>query len=350
MQFQRLVQELHLQGERPKTGFFTAAIERQGRFLEVAMLTKIFFTVVNRSPRGRRTLFRWLFEALSRKYNDLEEWTQMNYGFAALAGSGHTLFLDKRDETERYCRQLYAHVASGPELNGCDVVEVSSGRGGGAAFLCSHLGLGTMTGVDIAHSAVAFCRKTHKAGNLRFLQGDAEDLPLFDESADAIINIEASFCYGDFRRFLSEAFRIIRPGGHLLYADLRHAEEIVHLREMLMDSGFSIVEEEDISENVVRALALDSERRQNPNVDAPALLRDAVQTFTGAPGTRIPTLLAGKKMRYLKFRLQKPMAPSQDIENGTGFAAHFGVRGHNAKGRMQIQEALPKVRKLEDAL
>jgi CO/xanthine dehydrogenase Mo-binding subunit len=92
---------------------------------------------------------------------------------------------------------------------------------------------------------------------------------LFDESTDAVVNIEASFCYGDISQFLAEAFRLLRPGGHLLYADLRLVEEVPQLRKAFLKSGFSVVGEEDISQNVVRAPELDSERRDDAGAIAP---------------------------------------------------------------------------------
>ena len=53
------------------------------------------------------------------------------------------------------------------------------------------------------------------------MHGNAESLPFADESFDAVINVEASHGYPDFPRFLAEVARVLRPGGHFLYADFR---------------------------------------------------------------------------------------------------------------------------------
>lgn len=271
------------------------------------MLTLSFFYVVNASPKGRKLVFRWLFEYLARRHRHLKTWTQMNYGFASASGAGHTIALSARDETERYCHQLYHHAVHGHDLENKDIVEVSSGRGGGASFVHRYFRARTVTGIDIAQHATAFCRQVHRAPGLRFLQGDAEDLPLFDDSADAVVNIEASFCYGNMDRFFAEVHRVLRPGGLFFYADLRHTDELDLLSVALRRSGLTILEFEDISDNVIRALALDASRRAAvAEMNLPRFFRHAMRTFAGAPGTRIPTLLVCGQMRYFRYVLGKP--------------------------------------------
>jgi SAM-dependent methyltransferase len=271
------------------------------------VLTKCFFLVVNGSPQGRRLVFRWLFEYLARSHRHSVTWTQMNYGYADGLGDGRTIVLDAEDEPERYCHQLYHRVVNGHDLVAKDVVEVSCGRGGGAAFVHRYFNPRTVTGIDIAHAAVDFCRQVHRAPGLRFIQGDAEDLPLVDESADALINVEASFCYGNINRFFAEVRRVLRPGGYFLYSDLRHVNEIEGWNEALRGSGFDVLATEDITENVARALRLDWERRAEvTQMNVPSIFRHAMQTFAGAPGTRIPSFLGVGKMRYFSFVLRKP--------------------------------------------
>ena len=273
------------------------------------MLTNAFFALTNRSPRARKIAFRILFEYLARKHRNLARWTQMNYGFAGESPSGHTLSLDADDEWERYCHQLYHRVAGNTDLAGKDVVEVSCGRGGGAAFIHRRFNTRSVIGIDIAENAIAFCRRTHLFRRLRFVQGDAEDLPLFDESVDALINIEASFCYTDIDRFFREVHRVLRQGGDFLYADLRSPSEVEALVGSLRKSGLEILEEENITANVVRALKLDSVRRRElERANVPWFLRHAIRTFAGAPGTRIPSALENGDLIYLVFKARRSLA------------------------------------------
>ena len=222
------------------------------------MLTATFFEIVNRSPTGRRVLFRTLFECLAKRSRHMTTWTQMNYGYAEGPGLGHTIPLEPNEEHERYCHQLYFRAVNRIDLSGKDVVEVSCGRGGGAAFIHRYFAPRTMTGIDIASAAVTFCRRVHRSPQLRFLQGDAEELPLFDESTDVLINVEASFCYGDLGKFFREVHRVLRPGGHFLYADLQAPENMAGLTTTLRHVGFDVLHADDITANVAQALELDS--------------------------------------------------------------------------------------------
>ena len=271
------------------------------------MLAQSFLWMTRHSAGTRRLLFRWFFEQLARRSQHADGWTLMNYGYAQCGDGNGFLPLHEADEPERYCIQLYHHVVSGVDLASKDVLEVSSGRGGGASYVCRYLGPRTMTAVDIAPSAVGFCRRTHRRPGLRFIQGDAEDLPVFDDSVDVVINIEASFCYGSLDRFLQEVRRVLRPGGHFLYADLRLAAEMEDLTAALWRSGMDVVRSENITANVAKTLHLDGARRAAGAAKLASLpSRGAMRLFVGAPGTRVPALLGSGRMEYRCFVVRKP--------------------------------------------
>lgn len=271
------------------------------------MLSTLYLQIANRSPGFRRAMFRRFFERLARHTQRDDWWTLMNYGYADGATGRMPVGLSEQEEPERFCHQLYHKVAGAVDLAGLDVAEISAGRGGGAAQVCQAFRPRSVTGIDIASSAVAFCRRVHRLPNLRFIQGDAEDLPLFDQSVDAVINIEASFCYGDIDRFFTEVRRVLRPGGHFLYADLRLHHEVDELLDALRRSGMSVVDAEDITANVVCALELDDQRRSNGIIRHVARpFRGMFRTFAGTAGTRMPSLMRAGKMQYLRFVLRRP--------------------------------------------
>jgi SAM-dependent methyltransferase len=225
---------------------------------------------------------------------------------AVISGTAVPLLLDRRDEAERTCIQLYDHVIGDVDLTGKDVLEVSSGRGGGASYVSRYLGPRSVVGVDISPRAIAFCRRVHKTPGLSFRVGDAEGIPAEDDSVDAVINVEASFCYANLDVFLAEVTRVLRPGGHFFYTDLRLSDEIDDWMAALRRCDLDLLHVEDITENVVHALEID-ERRRTIAADrlSPIMLRQAMRTFSGAKGTRYPTLLKDRRLQYYSFVLRK---------------------------------------------
>ncbi|MBV8903617.1 MAG: class I SAM-dependent methyltransferase [Acidobacteriia bacterium] len=229
----------------------------------------------------------------------------LNYGYVPLDGSHMGgLKLNPEDERDRFSIQLYYRVAGGRDLRGKDVLEIGCGRGGGSSFIARYLHPASLTGVDLSDRAVRYCRRRHRVDGLKFLRGDAEHLPLPSHSFDAVVNVESSHCYPSFERFLDEVVRVLRPGGLFLFADLRPREEIARLREQL-SKRFTVVEEEIITPNVVRALELDSDRRRLLiEKRAPRFLHRALETFASVNGTPTFSAFASGGLQYVRFVLQ----------------------------------------------
>jgi SAM-dependent methyltransferase len=235
------------------------------------------------------------------------EWAFMNYGFAPVAPTGATLRLEPEDEADRYCIQLYAQVLDGLPVSEADVLEVGSGRGGGASWLSRYLAPRSTTGVDFAASAVALSRRDRRGPGLRFVRGDAQALPFAAQSFDVVVNVESSHCYASMEAFVSEVHRVLRPGGHLAWADLRDASDVAATRAQLTSSGLVSLDARDITAEVLHAMRLDDARKA-------ALVRDwiprpfqaAFRPLAGLDGTRNPEAMAAGTVRYLSETLVRP--------------------------------------------
>ena len=158
--------------------------------------------------------------------------------------------LAESDEPNRYFINLYHRVATQVDLTGKKVLEVSCGHGGGASYVMRTLGPASYTGLDLNPVGLDFCRKKHQLPGLDFVEGNAEKLPFADQSFDAVINIEASHCYPEFPRFLTEVARVLRPGGHFLYADTRQGRRIPEWEQGLASAPMRLVSERVINEQV----------------------------------------------------------------------------------------------------
>jgi ubiquinone/menaquinone biosynthesis C-methylase UbiE len=164
------------------------------------------------------------------------------------------------DEPNRFFIQLYHRTATQADLSGKQVLEVSCGHGGGALYLMRTLHPASYTGLDLNPAGIAFCRKRHNLPGLDFVQGNAENLPFPGQSLDAVINIEASHGYPRFPRFLAEVARVLRPGGHFLYADLRPRNRIAEWEAALADAPMRLLSHEVINGQVLRGMEKNSQR------------------------------------------------------------------------------------------
>ena len=188
---------------------------------------------------------------------DWGDTTTNNYGYAPAEG----------DHPQRFQHQMYLQLLhrlreAREVKTGLKLLEVSCGRGGGLNALLSKAPEIDATGLDVAHSAVDFCRRTYGENDrLRFVQGSALDLPFPDATFDAVVNVEASNDYPDRARFFREVARVLKPDGILLYADTVKQGRREGMERDLVSAGFEAAFR-DITSNVAEACRLDSQRRR----------------------------------------------------------------------------------------
>jgi ubiquinone/menaquinone biosynthesis C-methylase UbiE len=201
------------------------------------------------------------------------------------------LSLAASEEPSRFPIQMYHRTATQVDLSGKRVLEVGCGHGGGASYVMRNLGSTSYTGLDLNPAGIAFCRKKHNLPGLEFVRGDAENLPFPDQSFDAVINIESSHCYPRFSCFLAEVARVLRPGGHFLYADGPHPMGIAAWRAALANAPMRMLSEKRINAEMARGFEknlqhiLDAVDRRTP-VFLHGLIHKAVGSMVMA-GVRV---------------------------------------------------------------
>jgi hypothetical protein len=100
----------------------------------------------------RRFVWRACYEALAKRVST-PDWAFMNYGYAPATVDVGTPPLRSSDERDRLCIQLYLHAIGHWDLRDSDVLEVGSGRGGGASFMSRYLHPRSVTGMDFSEEA-----------------------------------------------------------------------------------------------------------------------------------------------------------------------------------------------------
>lgn len=101
---------------------------------------------------------------------------------------------------------------------------------------------GEVIGIDMLATMVGRARRfANEAGldNVTFHRAEMEQLPLPDDSVDVIISNGAINLVARKSRVLAEAFRILRPGGRMVVADLTIEEEELPTRILTHPSAWA---------------------------------------------------------------------------------------------------------------
>ena len=106
-------------------------------------------------------------------------------------------------ERYRFARQF---------VKGKAVLDIASGEGYGSNLLAK-AGASTVTGVDIAEDAINHAAHRYQQQGLTFRVGNAQAIDLPDASVDVVVSFETIEHLPDYRAYLAEVRRVLRPGG-----------------------------------------------------------------------------------------------------------------------------------------
>ena len=268
------------------------------------MLQKLLAWFIRRSPSTKRRFWKWWYNAFAKRAKN-PDFKFMNYGYDE---DGFYPELNSEDESERYPIHLYHHVATQVDISGKTILEVGSGRGGGASYIVRYLNPARVYGIDISDSAVELCNKIHSVQNLSFKEGDSENIPFEDETFEVVLNVESSHCYGDMDKFLSEVKRVLMPGGYFLWCDLRPSNIIEELNIQFSRSGLDLIQKNNITDNIIIALEKMSEsRKASIRGEVPKLIRKVFESYAGVKGSSVHNSFLNGNLIYLSAMLKNPI-------------------------------------------
>lgn len=242
-------------------------------------------------------------DSVARHYSEDDRLSQAIADSLTQAGKDLTRLtaadLASVDEFHIGGRKATLDVAAGMDLSSASrVLDLGSGLGGPARTLAEAHGV-HVTGIDLTPAfctaATTLSQWVGLADRVRFVQGDATDLPFADDSFDAAMTIHVAMNIARKDRMYAEARRVLKPGSRFAVYDVLQGEggpvvypvpwartpEISHLatpdemQALLTGAGFRILSSADSSDD---ALAWFQAMAARLATNAPAV---TFQTFLG---------------------------------------------------------------------
>lgn len=125
-----------------------------------------------------------------------------------------------RSTPEQYLIYLFHRISyrfAAPYTEGREVLDYGCGSGYGSADIA--VGATRVVGVDVSHEAIEHARANFSAPGLEFAPIEAErPLSFPDQSFDTVLSFQVIEHVRDPDRYLSEARRVLRLGGHFVLA------------------------------------------------------------------------------------------------------------------------------------
>jgi ubiquinone/menaquinone biosynthesis C-methylase UbiE len=109
---------------------------------------------------------------------------------------------------------LHRYFLARELCRGLDVLDIASGEGYGSALLAQTAA--SVIGVEIDEKAVDHANASYDLTNVTFKLGDAREIPLEDNSVDAVVSFETLEHFFEHNKFLREVKRVLRPNGRLI--------------------------------------------------------------------------------------------------------------------------------------
>lgn len=194
--------------------------------------------------------------------------------------------LEPEEEGERLALSLYHYSASKLPLQGLDVLEVGSGRGGGAYFLHRYHNSHSLTGLELTCNGVNLCNRNYQSPGLKFVTGNAVEMPFKKQSFDVVISVESFHALPDRIAVIHELMRVLKPGGYFTCLDV--IDKVVYdiILNLLNEVGMIIKSVEMITDRVIAAMHQDNERKiRKINNTVPTPFRKVAAFFAGTTGS-----------------------------------------------------------------
>lgn len=123
-----------------------------------------------------------------------------------------------------YGEHIVRYQAAIELVRGKVVLDIASGSGYGTALLGETAK--EVIGVDVDEPTVQYAAKNYAARNVSFKVGDGIRIPLDDASVDVVVSFETIEHIDNYRKFMAEVKRVLKPEGLFLLSTPNDAEFI----------------------------------------------------------------------------------------------------------------------------
>lgn len=124
------------------------------------------------------------------------------------------------------------------DLAGKTVLDIASGEGYGSNILSQYAH--QVIGVDLSTEAITFAKSKYQVKNLKFVQGNATDIPLENHSVDVVVSFETIEHHDKHNEMMLEIKRVLKIDGVLVisspdkfyYSDVPNFKNEFHIKEL----------------------------------------------------------------------------------------------------------------------
>ncbi|HEX8182887.1 MAG TPA: class I SAM-dependent methyltransferase [Candidatus Saccharimonadales bacterium] len=177
-----------------------------------------------------------------------------------------------------YAEHLTRYLAAKPVVENKVVLDIASGSGYGTKLIAESAKF--VYGVDVNEDAVKYSQENYDAKNIEYRVGDGESIPLEENSVDVVITFETIEHIKDYKKFLDEVQRVLKPDGVALVStpnDVEFAEgNHFHLHEFEYNELTSLLKKyykniEPYFQSTWKYVAVGSETQLNSDVNCKLL-------------------------------------------------------------------------------
>jgi 2-polyprenyl-3-methyl-5-hydroxy-6-metoxy-1,4-benzoquinol methylase len=145
-----------------------------------------------------------------------------------------------------YAEHFIRYQAALPIIKDKIVLDIASGSGYGTQLMAT--AAKHVYGVDVSQSAIDYAQANYSAQNVSYKFGDGENIPLEDASVDVVITFETIEHVKDYKAFIREIKRVLKPDGIAIVStpnDLEFAEgNHFHLHEFKYKELHTLLEKD----------------------------------------------------------------------------------------------------------